>query len=92
MSVNEEIFEEDMDISSEDSGSFKPNDESGGSEGSIDEVVYNKSKLKLNCDKCFKSIFKFSDKTECDLCFEPLHEKCYQKGGCRRCIVEDEFY
>ena len=81
-----------MDISSEDSGSFKPSEESGGKEGSDDEVAFNKSKSKPKCDKCSRLILKFSDLTECDLCFEPLHEKCYKKGGCRRCIVEDEFY
>ena len=89
---DEEILDDEMDISSEDSGSFKPSEESGGSQSSLDEVTFHDSKLKPKCDKCFKMILKFSDMTECDLCFEPLHEKCYKNGGCRRCRVEDEFY
>jgi hypothetical protein len=89
---DKEILNEEMDISSEDSGSFKPNEESSDNEGSEDETTFNKSKSKPKCDKCARLILKFCDLTEYGFCFEPLHEKCYKNGGCRRCTVEDEFY
>ena len=86
----EGTLEEDLD--SEDS--FKPNEEepSDDDEDSDHEVTFTKSSRKPNCDKCGRKILKFCELTHCPLCFEPLHEKCYMNGGCRRCICEDEFY
>ena len=84
--------DEDIDLSSDDSGSYKP-DEAGESDEHIDgEVAFNNKSQKPKCDKCGRNILKFSELTECNLCFEPLHENCYRTGGCRRCVVEDEFY
>ena len=87
------IEDNDEDLFSEDSVSFKPeSDEVIESGDSDDEVTFKKSSRKPKCDKCGRNILKFCDLQECDLCFEPLHVKCFKKGGCRRCVVEDEFY
>ena len=87
------VEDNDEDVSSEDSGSFKPDsDEVIESEDSDDEVTFKRSSRKPKCDKCGQNILNFCDLQECDLCFEPLHVKCFKKGGCRRCVVEDEFY
>ena len=88
-----DIFgDEDDDIMSDDSGSYKPDNEALESgEHLQDEDSFNKLSKKPKCDKCGRNILKFSELTECDLCFEPIHEDCL-KAGCRRCVVEDEFY
>ena len=88
-----DIFgDEDDDIMSDDSGSYKPDNEALESgEHLQDEDAFNKLSKKPKCDKCGRNILKFSELTECDLCFEPIHEDCL-KAGCRRCVVEDEFY